>query len=332
MKNRLLSLLPLFAVSLLLVCSTGYAHNFERINAEDKMNWATKRADFMPIDRIKPSPPPRKGHPGLEYLVVLPNKWAETQELRVCFYGGTDELRKKILNIAKTWIDHTNLRLSANSLAGLTCRNKDDSEIRIGFDEPGHWSYIGNDSINEYLISNNLSSLNLSKFDKNPPPEPRFTGIVLHEWGHALAIHHEHQSPSGGCETEYNWPLLYKYYETNYGWNQAKVDNNLKPLMADRSAYDWSPKLDQESIMIYASNPEFLINGDKSKCYFHANNHLSTADIEGIERSYPKDNANSALKFQVKTIPILLEDQPEGNLRKALQVQHDLAEKQLNIK
>lgn len=102
--------------------------------------------------------------------------------------------------------------------------------------------------------------------------------------------------------------------------------------MADHSAYDWSPNLDKESIMIYASNLKFLINGDKSKCYFHANNHLSTIDIEGIERSYFKDNANLALKFQVKTIPILLEDQPERNLRKALQVQHGLAEKQLNIK
>lgn len=52
MKNRLFLLLYLSAVPLLSVCSTGYAHNFERINAENKMNWATKRADFMPIDRI----------------------------------------------------------------------------------------------------------------------------------------------------------------------------------------------------------------------------------------------------------------------------------------
>jgi len=52
------------------------------------------------------------------------------------------------------------------------------------------------------------------------------------------------------------------------------VDQNVRPLHADHSAYDWS-ELDPSSIMVYASNPDFLKKQKKSRCYFHENNKLS---------------------------------------------------------
>ena len=121
-------------------------------------------------------------------------------------------MRKKIITIAKTWIQHTNLTLAAGSEDGADCAARDKSEIRIGFAEPGYWSYIGSDSLTQELIDKSLVSMNFEGFDKNPPAEPRFTGIILHEWGHALGLHHEHQSPASGCNSEYDWPKLYAYY------------------------------------------------------------------------------------------------------------------------
>ena len=300
-------------------------------SSQPAAKWAASRLDFMPIDRV---PSPRTAAPGLvgaEYVIVLPNKWAQTQKLRVCFVGGSDALRAKILGIADIWIAHTNLKLDAGGPNGRSCAANDSSEIRIGFSEPGYWSYIGHDSISPYLISHNLTSMNFAGFDSSPPAEPQFTGAVLHEWGHALGLHHEHQNPAGGCDAEYDWPKLYAYYQSNYGWDKSKVDANLRSLSADRSAFDWSNQ-DPNSNMIYASDPNFLKNGTSSPCYFHANNSLSALDIVGIERTYPKGGAATALQLQSVTLPVAIQNIESGALKSALERQNELATKAIQTK
>jgi len=58
------------------------------------------------------------------------------------------------------------------------------SDIRIGFDSNDDaWSCIGTDS------SNKWKTMNLGFIDR---------GTVLHEFGHALGLIHEHQSPARG--------------------------------------------------------------------------------------------------------------------------------------
>ncbi len=103
--------------------------------------------------------------------MVLPNRWAQRQDIHVCFVGGSDALRSKILQIASIWMDHTNLTLVAGQGSDRSCRDHDKSEIRIGFAEPGNWSYFGNDSLADELVSKNLVSMNFGDFDKNPPAE-----------------------------------------------------------------------------------------------------------------------------------------------------------------
>lgn len=62
------------------------------------------------------------------------------------------------------------------------------SDIRIGFDpNDGAWSYIGTD------CSGKWKTMNLGFIDQ---------GTVLHEFGHALGLIHEHQSPANGG---FNW-------------------------------------------------------------------------------------------------------------------------------
>jgi hypothetical protein len=109
------------------------------------------------------------------------------------------------------------------------------------------------------------------------------------------------------------------------------VDENLKQLAADRSAFDWSQR-DPQSIMIYGSDPKFLKKGTHSPCYFHDNNSLSKLDIVGIEKTYPIASAKDALKFQSATVPIVLDMKIPDNLRKALETQNSLVKMQLDAK
>jgi hypothetical protein len=325
------SLLTMAAAVSVLLTTSAQAHDVrvQPATGQPAAQWAPARLKYMPLDRV---PRMRNAAPlgliDLKSVIVLPNKWAQTQAIRVCFVGGSPELRDRILKVAGTWIAYTNLKLESGGPGGVTCQPQDRSEVRIGFSEPGYWSYIGNDSLYDELVSNSLTSMNFGGYDRNPPAEPEFSGIILHEWGHALGLHHEHQSPASGCDAEYNWPAVYQYYQTHYGWDQKMVDTNLKPLIANRSAYDWSDK-DPNSIMIYASDPQFLFKGTGSPCYFHSNDKLSAMDIKGIARAYPRSNPALALELQANTVGVTLNKGLDPNLEKALARQHKLATEKL---
>ena len=98
--------------------------------------------------------------------------------------------------------------------------------------------------------------------------------------------------------------------------------------MTDRSAYDWS-RLDPDSIMIYGSDPRFLLRGDQSPCYFHDNNQLSALDRQGIERTYPKVNTKLSLQVQRNNLTSALQTGIKDDLKNALSIQLDLTEQQL---
>ncbi len=104
------------------------------------------------------------------------------------------------------------------------------------------------------------------------------------------------------------------------------VDQNLKELTANSSAYDWSI-LDKNSIMIYASDYHFLKSGKKSKCWFHENYTLSKLDIEGIERAYQRTNGPLSLEIQSKSLPVALQLKLDPNFRRALERQLELTNK-----
>jgi len=113
--------------------------------------------------------------------------------------------------------------------------------------------------------------------------------VITHEFGHALGMLHEHQSPSANCGSEFDWPSVYSYAEKYWGWDQDKVRTNFAP-------YIWEPRLrttpyDKTSVMHYALASWMYIKGTSSRCFVEEPRRLSKIDRATILAAYPADVA-----------------------------------------
>ena len=150
--------------------------------------------------------------------------------------------------------------------------------------------------------------MNFGGFAQHLPVD--WAATVLHEFGHALGFHHEHQHPAGGCDLDFRWEddLGYKPTKDAYGqyiedqlgrrpgiytvlggppnnWPKAKVDFNLRQL-TNSHAYTVGP-FDSRSIMKYYFGAWMFRLGEASHCFSLRNTTLSEQDRIGIANAYP---------------------------------------------
>ena len=212
--------------------------------------------------------------------------WNTTQPIRVCFYGGPIPVRSRIAQIANQWTMHGGyLPLDFGSLdSPRSCATSEFNQIRVGFAYKGYWSMVGTDSVN--LAAQYEQSMNLALYDINPPTEPTFSRVVLHEFGHALGFQHEHQRPGSPCVTDFNWDAIYAYLQgpPNY-WSIEQIDHNLRPR--EQPGDQTGPFFDQDSVMLYSFPISFYNAGTNAECYTPGNNNISDADVAGLLRFYP---------------------------------------------
>jgi hypothetical protein len=126
------------------------------------------------------------------------------------------EVSKKIASIADEWTQHGNIHFDFSSDGpGGKCRNfteNDDSDVRVSFRYAGYSSLVGTDCKAPGV--KNEPTLLLQDFDTNPPADPEFKRIVLHEFGHVIGFYHEHQHPISHCEDDFLWDDVYKALAT----------------------------------------------------------------------------------------------------------------------
>ena len=229
-------------------------------------------------------------------VIDLARLWDAGREITVAFRGGNLRARQEIARLANKWADHGNFAFRFTDAAGnfLEWRSFDRTfaaDIRISFDQPGYWSLLGTDSRLGTIIRPSQASMNLAGMQDGVLSADE-QGTVIHEFGHALGFHHEHQSPAGGCDDEFRWeddargPGIY----TTLGgppnnWSRARVNFNLKQL-PNSSAFDHSTH-DPDSIMHYSFPSWMFKRGASSPCFTDRNNELSQLDIAGVQRAYP---------------------------------------------
>lgn len=225
------------------------------------------------------------GHP-LQLVIEDLLLW-DSAVLSVSFKGGQTGIHEAIAAAAAEWTRHANIKFDFGYIEETrtfrTWEPGDTSSIRVGFEDPGYWSFVGTDSLDPEICMPGDITLNLEGFDRKLPANWRTT--VLHEFGHALGFHHEHQSPVSNCD--FDWERLYEHLAgpPNF-WSREQVDHNLKQMPAGGITY--SPH-DKHSIMHYAFPSWMFISGTASACYAEENSGLSEQDQIMASRAYPHD-------------------------------------------
>jgi Astacin (Peptidase family M12A) len=204
--------------------------------------------------------------------------WVNGSTLRVKFLEGTPNQKNLVKQFATEWSNFANIKFNFN--------DANDAEIRIKFDSnDGAWSYIGTDCRN---IPLNSPTMNLGWIDK---------AVVLHEFGHALGMIHEHQNPQGGIK--WNKPIVYAELggSPNF-WDKATVDHNMFETYNMNQINGTA--VDKKSIMLYAIPKRWTTDGFASV----ENKELSEVDKSfiGNEKNYPKNVAVAAIEIPISRI------------------------------
>lgn len=185
--------------------------------------------------------------------------------LSVRFLDGDSLLKKKVEGYAKEWESHCGLRFAFSE--------DQKADITITFLTSGCWSLIGTQSLKR-TPSMGLGWVTASS------PEHEIRRAVLHEFGHALGLIHEHQNPNNN-PIHWNKKIVYQYYAENFQWSEQKVDKNVFECYAENQLL--AGEFDSNSIMLYAFPAEFTVDGYSPRW----NTELSEADKSFIISIYP---------------------------------------------
>lgn len=194
--------------------------------------------------------------------------WPQNSDLTVYFMDGDPIVHRKIESFAHQWSDHCNIR--------FIFTDDPDAIIRITFTEPGAWSYIGTDALNR---PSRTPTMNYGTLQAESPDE-EYSRLVLHEFGHAIGLGHEHLHPE--FDIQWNKEALFTYYAQHYHWTQEDVVFNI--LNRYNANETVTRSLDHDSIMMYPILPE-LTFGTVEVGW---NLTLSEADKTFINFLYPK--------------------------------------------
>lgn len=197
-----------------------------------------------------------------ERAVAFPEKyWKQKQVLRVKFLGGTANQQSFVKETVKAWLRVINLKLQY-----VTTGN---SDIRITFDSnDGAWSYIGTDCA---VIPQNEATMNLGWLDES---------VVLHEFGHAFGMGHEHQNPKGGIKWNES-AVIADLSKPPNSWDLETIRHNvLERYSSDKTN---GTEVDPESIMMYPFPAKWTLDGFSTK----ENTKLSPIDIAFMGSVYP---------------------------------------------
>lgn len=179
---------------------------------------------------------------------VLINKlWEAGRTLRVRFLDGDAFVQRKVAQFAHEWSQHGNILFAFG--------DDPNTEIRISFLQPGSWSLIGTDALDR-RTPREQPTMNYGWLTRATAND-EVRRVVLHEFGHALGLVHEHQNPA--TTIPWNRDAVYAFYQgaPNF-WSKEQVDINIFQVYDQR--FTKYTRFDRKSIMLYPIPQELTLD------------------------------------------------------------------------
>ncbi len=197
--------------------------------------------------------------------------WDCGDRIKVRFLNGMDAQRDAVKRVAPEWCESANLSFDF-APEGLP-------DITINFAPIDGLYYGVYNSLVGKASRGRVPSMNLT-FPPGTTDEVVLRRYILHEFGHALGLIHEHQSPA--LDFHWNERVVLDWFHERVGWDEDMVRAQvLTPYQTETTT---NTQFDPRSIMLYPIYPGWASSGRVTGW----NNDLSDTDRLFIGTLYPK--------------------------------------------
>jgi hypothetical protein len=196
--------------------------------------------------------------------------WHPGDKITVSFLDGAAALQQRVQDAAKQW--------TGPGMADLTFEFRDgpNTDVRISFRYQGSWSVLGTTC--RTITDKTQPTMNFGWL-KPDSDQAEVERVVLHEFGHALGLIHEHQNPGGVIHWNREQVIHDLSGYPNY-WTLDQIEVNMfRPYAVEETN---ASLLDKDSIMMYPIPARWTTDGFS----VGLNGALSKTDKDFIRKQY----------------------------------------------